>query len=212
MSQGTPGVPDPNQPHQVRKYYGKVKAFCRDNADPQKRGRIRCYCPQVMGPLDDTQHWLHWAEPNFPWLGGINTLDFGPPTTKAQNGGVETGIWLEFEQGDPDFPIWTGTWLPAPTPSDPNAQQDLTNAGAPPGGDIIPTHPNGSNLSALNPLEPQPNTNETRLLVKAGREIIIESVGGGSIAIGPYGVSVQGPQVLLNGRFMTAAVADKVTG
>ena len=200
---------DIDQPRPPKSYTGKMKAFVRDNADPENRGRIRCYCPQVMGDSDDADHWLHWAEPCLTWLGGINTLDLGSPLTKVQNGGVEVGVWIEFEQGDPDFPIWVGTWLPAPTPTDPNAQQDLTKADGMPSGDIVSSN---QGLKDLNPPKPQPNTNETRLLVKKGREIIIESVKGGCITIGPYGVTISGPQVLLNGRMMTASTADKVLG
>lgn len=195
-------------PH--KPYYGKYKGFVRDNADPEKRGRIRCFCPQVMGPVDGASHWLHWAEPNFPWLGGINTLDFGPPLTKVQNGGVEIGIWVEFEGGNVDFPIWTGTWIPAPTPTDTNAQIDLADAGGLTGGSIVDSPPAGSTLEDLNPPQPQANTDETRFLVKEGREIMLGSKNGGYILIGPYGVAINGVQVLMNGKLSNASAADKV--
>lgn len=194
------------------KYWGKHKGYVRDNNDPENRGRIRCYCPQVMGQFDDPNHWLDWALPNFPWLGGLNTLDFGSPAPKSATSGPEIGVWIEFENGDVEFPIWTGTWIPALTVTDPYAQQNLDTAGGEIGGDIITNPPGGSNLGALNPPQPQVNTNETRLLVKKGREIMIGSVEGGYILLGPYGVAVSGVQVLLNGRFMTAATSDSVTG
>jgi hypothetical protein len=157
---------------------------------------------------------MGWAEANLPWVGGLNTLDFGSPLTKIQQvqsyGAEYVGVWLEFEQGIVDFPIWSGTWLIAPVPTDPNAQQDLTEAGGIAGGDIISSPPTGSSLGDLNPPQPQVPTNESRLLVKAGREIMIGSVQGGYILLGPYGVSLSGIQVLINGKMMLASVADGV--
>lgn len=209
------GWPDPDAPPE-KKYFGKYKGYIRDNADPQNRGRVRCFCPQVMGPQDDAEHWLGWAEGNFPWMGGINTIDFGAPYTKEQQitafGSEYIGVWIEFEQGQVDFPIWCGTWLVAPTPTSENAQQDLTNAATLPGGDIVDNPPAGSALDALNPPKPDVPSTETRLMVKAGREIIIGSVDGGSILIGPYGVSINGVQILENGRMTTASTADGVVG
>jgi hypothetical protein len=211
--------PNPDGVHQGKKYFGKYKGFVRENNDPQNRGRIRCFCPQVLGDTDDTNHWTGWAEPNLPWLGGLNTLDFGSPTTLAQNQANvppgqtpnETGVWLEFEGGDTDFPIWTGTWLPAPTAADPNAQQDLTAAGGQPGGNIIGDS-SQPGLVSLNPVAPQVGTNETRLLAKEGRELTIGIVGGGSITLGAYGVTLSGVQVLANGRLLMASLADKAVG
>jgi len=195
-----------------RLYYGKYKGYVRDNADPEKRGRIRCFVPQVMGDEDDADHWTGWALPNFPWMGGINTLDFGSPLTKEQNNGVEIGVWIEFEGGEPDFPIWTGTWIPAPTPTDPNAQQDLSQAATQNGGSLIDDPPPGSSLDALNPMQPVPNSDETRILVKKGRDIYIGSVKGGGIVLGPSGVHLVGPQVTINGRLMDSDSADKAVG
>ena len=196
----------------MKEILGKVKALVRDNADPENRGRIRCYCPSVMGTSDDASHWTGWAEPCFPWLGGLNTLDSGSPLTKVQNGNQEVGVWLEFEQGHPDFPIWVGTWIPAPTTTSPFAQQDITDAPTQNGGSIIDSPPAGSNVSALNPLAPVPNANEARLVTKPGRDIFIGSVGGGGILIGPSGVHITGLQATINGRAIDANPSDEVQG
>ena len=195
-----------------RKYHGKYKGFVRRNDDPEKRGRIICYCPQVMGPVDDVTHWLHWAEPCFPWLGGINTLDFGPPYTKEENGGVEVGVWLEFEGGNADFPIWVGTWIPAETTASDFAQQDLTAAEATTGGSIFTNPPAGSDLDAIKNLKPIKGEHEARFLTKKGRDIIIGSAQGGYMLLGPSGVHVVGAQITLNGRLMDADASDSVVG
>ncbi len=195
-----------------RRYYGKFKGFVRLNNDPENRGRIRVYCPQVMGPVDDIQHWLHWADACLPWLGGINTLDFGPPSTKAQNAGVEVGVWVEFEDGIPDFPIWVGTWIPAPTPTDTNAQLDLTDASGITGGSLITNPPAGSDLDALNPPAPVLDSPETRIMTKEGRDLVFGCKGGGYIILGPSGAHITGCQITMNGRLMDASSSDKAVG
>lgn len=193
-------------------YLGKYKAYVRDNADPQNRGRLRCYCPQVMGKVDTTAQWLDWAEVNLPWFGGVNTLDFGSPLTRDQNGGVEVGVWIEFEGGDPDHPIWTGTWLPAPMATSPSAQQNLTQAATRNGGNIIDDPTAGSTVGSLDPLQPDVGVQEARLLIKKGKDIYIGSVSGGGILIGPSGVHIVGMQTTINGRVIIADPSDKVYG
>ena len=191
--------------------WGKYKAFVRDNADPQKRGRIRCFCPQIMGPMDDTNHWLDWAEPCLPWLGGLNLLDSGPPNTKAQEGADNFGVWIEFEGGDEDFPIWVGTFTVAPSQLDPRAQQDLSQVVGATGGDIVDNPPPGSSVGPLDPPAPLPGTREVRLSAKAGVDIIFVSDQGGSLILGPSGAHLSGTLLTVNGRAIQAMQADKVT-
>lgn len=198
--------------NEPRRYFGKYKGYVRRNDDPEGRARVMAFCPQVMGPEDDEQHWLGWAEACLPWVGGLNTLDFGSPHTKEQNGGVEVGVWLEFEGGLVDFPIWVGTFIPAPTRTDKNAQLDLENAAALPGGSILSGPPPGSSVGALNPPKPIPGADEVRLYAKEGRDIIIGVQGGGCLVLGPSGAHLTGVQVSLNGRVMEASTTDSVTG
>ncbi len=202
---------DLDHAQQGKTYQGKYKAFVRNNADPERRGRIMVFCPQVMGDESDVEAgWIGWCEPCFPWLGGLNTLDFGPPLTKTQNGGVEVGVWIEFEMGRVDFPIWVGTWLPAPTPDDPNAQIDLSATASRPTGDILDDPPPGSTVAAINPMKPEVDAQEVRLVVKGGRDILIGSNKGGGILIGPSGVHIVGPQVTFNGQLVSASKADSM--
>jgi len=86
-------------------YWGKYRGFVRDRNDPEKRGRIRVFCPPVMGEVDDSDHWLGFAEPCFP-VGGEFDIGGFPRIP-----GIDAGIWLEFEQGDVDHPIWVGCWV-----------------------------------------------------------------------------------------------------
>lgn len=76
-------------------YYGKYRAKVVDVKDPQKRGRIRVMCPKVLGEAKSA-----WCEPCIPVaydLGG----DFAIPK-------VGEFVWVEFEEGNSNKPIYTG--------------------------------------------------------------------------------------------------------
>lgn len=79
------------------RYYGKYRGTVLNNVDPLQTGRIQAAVPDVSGAIPTT-----WAMPCVP-LAGIQTgAWFVPP--------VGAGVWIEFEQGDPDHPIWSGCW------------------------------------------------------------------------------------------------------
>lgn len=76
-------------------FYGKYRGIVTDIQDPLMMGRVKAKVPDVMG--DDESG---WAMPCFPF-GGPGMGFFGLPKKDA-------GVWIEFEHGDPDFPIWSG--------------------------------------------------------------------------------------------------------
>jgi uncharacterized protein involved in type VI secretion and phage assembly len=78
-------------------FYGKYRGIVTDNQDPLTMGRIRAMVPDVMGDLESG-----WAMPCAPF-GGSGTGFFAIPPKNA-------GVWIEFEYGDPDYPIWSGCW------------------------------------------------------------------------------------------------------
>lgn len=83
-----------------KRFFGKYRGVVTDIDDPLKMGRIRARVPDVHG---DEQS--GWAMACMPFAGhGMGFL--GLPT-------VGGGVWIEFEQGDPDFPIWAGSWWPS---------------------------------------------------------------------------------------------------
>ena len=81
-----------------RKYWGKYRGTVVMNVDPELRGRLLCLVPDVLGPVPST-----WCEACVP-LGGPP----GPPMGTYMVPPIGTGVWVEFENGDPDHPIWTG--------------------------------------------------------------------------------------------------------
>ena len=81
--------------NEPEKYFGKYRGTVINNIDIKKIGRI-----QVMVPDVSNISLTSWAMPSLP-IGGIQMGTFAVPLIGA-------GVWVEFEQGDPDYPIWTG--------------------------------------------------------------------------------------------------------
>jgi uncharacterized protein involved in type VI secretion and phage assembly len=75
--------------------YGKYRATVVNNIDPLQIGRIQVLVPDAAGLVPST-----WAMPCVP-VAGINTGLFTVPM-------IGSGVWVEFERGDPDYPIWVG--------------------------------------------------------------------------------------------------------
>lgn len=80
-----------------KQYFGKYRGTVVNNVDPMQMGRIQVMVPDVSGLVPTS-----WAMPCMPF-GGINAGMFAVPIIGA-------GVWIEFEQGDPDYPIWVGTY------------------------------------------------------------------------------------------------------
>ncbi|HUR35915.1 MAG TPA: phage baseplate assembly protein V [Vicinamibacterales bacterium] len=78
-----------------RKYYGKYRGTVVLNVDPEQRGRITAMVPDVLGMIPSS-----WAMPCFPIAGKQQGVYVLPQ--------IGAGVWIEFENGDPDHPIWTG--------------------------------------------------------------------------------------------------------
>lgn len=81
-----------------RKFWGKYRGTVAINADPEFRGRVCCFVPAVLGPGVPSD----WCEACMP-LGGP-----GAPMGVYMVPLVGTGVWVEFENGDPNKGVWTG--------------------------------------------------------------------------------------------------------
>ena len=77
------------------KFYGKYRGMVLNNLDPMQMGRIQVQVPDVLGIGLSS-----WAMPCVP-LAGKQSGVFVVPQIGA-------GVWVEFEQGDQDYPIWVG--------------------------------------------------------------------------------------------------------
>lgn len=80
------------------KYYGKYRGFVADNADPERRGRLRLTVPSLLG-----DQVTDWALPCLPYGGLAEQGLFTIPEAEAQ-------VWVEFEEGELSRPIWTGVF------------------------------------------------------------------------------------------------------
>jgi uncharacterized protein involved in type VI secretion and phage assembly len=81
-----------------KKFYGKYRGTVVNAVDPMQLGRIQAIVPDVLGVIPSS-----WAMGCFPVTG----KQFGFMSIPQ----VGTGVWIEFEQGDPDKPIWSGCWF-----------------------------------------------------------------------------------------------------
>jgi uncharacterized protein involved in type VI secretion and phage assembly len=87
------------------RFYGKYRGKVTSNIDPYKMGRVRAKVPIVFGDEESG-----WALPSAPYGGPGVGFFFVPP--------VDANVWIEFEGGDPDYPIWTGCfWGLTETPA-----------------------------------------------------------------------------------------------
>lgn len=165
-----------------QRYFGKYRGTVTNNVDPMRMGRIQALVPDVTGLLPST-----WAMPCLS-VAGFQTGLFTVPIPGS-------GVWIEFEQGDPDYPIWVGGFYGSAAEVPPMAKT------APPGVPAITLQTplqNGITISDL----PGP----------AGG-ILIRAAGGASITVNDAGITIsngrgalitlQGNSVDVNGGALT---------
>lgn len=85
------------------KFYGKYRGIVIDNNDPENLGRLKVMVPSVLGNDVVTG----WAIPCLPYGGAADQGFFFIPEVNA-------GVWVEFEAGDLEYPIWVGTFWSKP--------------------------------------------------------------------------------------------------
>ncbi|MFO1063068.1 MAG: phage baseplate assembly protein V [Pirellulales bacterium] len=89
-----------------RKFYGKYRGTVANNIDPRGMARLIANVPDVSSVALTS-----WAMPSLPWCGPQMGMVCVPP--------IGAGVWIEFEHGDQDYPIWSGCYWgsPAEVPS-----------------------------------------------------------------------------------------------
>jgi hypothetical protein len=145
----------------TRAYYGKYRGTVINNIDPMQRGRLLVQVPDVVGLVPSS-----WAEPCTPLAGPT-----GPPMGVYLVPPIGAGVWVEFEQGDPDFPIWVGCrW---------GAASDiplLARAGLPISPNIV-LQTAGQHSVVVSDLPPSPITGGIMLKSATGAMIIVNDAG-----------------------------------
>ncbi|MGA2385726.1 MAG: phage baseplate assembly protein V [Candidatus Bathyarchaeia archaeon] len=79
-----------------KKFFGKYRGVVVDNQDPLMICRIRAIVPEVFGDTLTSS----WALPCLPY--SAEGIGFFPIPA------IGTNVWVEFERGDPAYPIWSG--------------------------------------------------------------------------------------------------------
>jgi uncharacterized protein involved in type VI secretion and phage assembly len=165
-------------PHQSKaapqRHYGKHRGVVVDNIDPLQLGRVLVQVPKV---LDGD---ARWAMPCVPVAGHQSGLFLLPP--------VGAPVWVEFEQGDAELPIWVGGyWVDAAElPSMAQAGQAVA-----PGVVLQTPGQNGLVVSDL----PGPNGG-----------VVLRSQAGASIAVNESGITIsngRGASIVLAGSMVT---------
>ena len=76
--------------------YGKYRGVVSDALAPLGICRIRARVPSVYGDSESS-----WALPCLPFTDKKIALEHIPSS-------VGSLVWIEFENGDPNLPLWTG--------------------------------------------------------------------------------------------------------
>ena len=156
-------------------FFGKFRGVVSDNRDPLFMGRVRAKVPDVFG--DDNES--GWAMACAPFVGKGQGF-FAVPD-------VGVGVWLEFEHGDPEYPVWTGCWW--------GSMNDIPQDALPlPTQKVVLKSIGGHTLT----LDDTPGTGGVIIQTSTGQKVSITATGieidngqGGSIKL-------QGPQVSVN--------------
>ena len=136
------------------RYYGKYRGTVAQNIDPQQIGRIVAQVPDVLGATQST-----WALPSGAAAGSQAGCYIVPP--------IGSQVWIEFEQGDPDYPVWSGGfWGSAgDVPTAANSP-----AATPPGQNIV-LQTTGGNMLLLSDAPSTPTTGG--IVIKSGAAMIV---------------------------------------
>jgi uncharacterized protein involved in type VI secretion and phage assembly len=166
----------------MTQFFGKYRGMVLNNVDPMQQGRLMVQVPDVAGLIPTS-----WAMPCVP-VAGLQNGMFALPM-------IGSGVWVEFEGGDPSYPIWTGCFwgsaaeVPAMALLTPPVMQAIT---------LQTTLQNGITISDL----PGPSGG-----------IMIKSATGASLIVNDTGIYIQngkgamvtlvGPTVTINNGALT---------
>jgi hypothetical protein len=152
-------------------FFGKYRGIVIDNLDPLRTGRLIVQVPDVTNILPSS-----WALPCVPFAGVQSGFFAVPP--------IGSTVWVEFEHGNPDYPIWTGCFWET------MAQVPALALSAPPALEQILIQTAGQNMLLI-----------TDALLPTGG--IVLKGGNGSISLTEAGVIIAGPTITMTGAPVT---------
>lgn len=154
----------------MSEYFGRYRGVVKANLDPYNQGRVQVQVAAVTGAGT-----LNWAMPSSPSVGFIAV----PP--------VGANVWVEYEGGNPERPIWCGCFwdqFQAPLPAPAVATPDKVT--------VLKTQGCTLTLSDL----PGPLGGVT-IETQAGMKIVLTTTGV-EITDGMATIKMQGPKVTIN--------------
>jgi uncharacterized protein involved in type VI secretion and phage assembly len=158
-----------------KKYFGKYRGMVLNNIDPEQRGRLLVQVPDVTGLGTSS-----WALPCVPMAGPQMGAYFVPL--------IGSGVWVEYEGGDPDYPIWAGGFWSTAAEVPP-----LAFAGIPASPNVV-IQTTGQNTLVISDL-PGPTGG-----------IMLKSPSGASLIVNDTGIYIQngrGASIMLTGPSVT---------
>lgn len=157
-------------------FFGKYRGTVINNVDPMQMGRLMVQVPDVSNVLPST-----WAMPCLPFA-GIQSGMYAIPA-------IGSGVWVEFEQGNSDYPIWVGCfWGSA-------AEIPALALAGPPGVQSVVLQTTGQNTLMISDV-PGP-TGGILLKSNTGAMIAINALGI-TITNGAATIALTGPTVTVN--------------
>ena len=160
-------------------YYGIYRGAVVNNVDPEFRGRIMARVTDVTGIFTTS-----WAEPVVPFAGPNAGHISIPP--------INAGVWIQFENGDPDKPVWLGG-LWGSTIESPALAKLITSTGPAGAATLIQT-------IDMNYIIVADKGMFTALIPSGG---IVISAGPSTIVIDKTGIKMVAPSVMINGATVT---------
>lgn len=106
-----------------KRYYGIYPGVVVDCSDPEGLGRIRATCLAIGLLYPEAVPDDYWMDPCMPGL-GINS-DTGQMSGVYYPPDVGTNVWIQFQHGDPDYPVYVGGFI-----TKANVREELIQADA----------------------------------------------------------------------------------
>jgi uncharacterized protein involved in type VI secretion and phage assembly len=161
------------------RFYGRYRGRVDNNIDPLGRGRLLVEVPDVLGKDP-----CIWAESANPLAGEGKGLFVLPES--------DDGVWVEFEQGDPERAVWTGSWRGSQAEI-PSPAQTATPGASPP----IVLQTSGKNTIVLSDA-PGPAGKAAGILIKCDKS-------GAFISVDDTGITIdngKGAKITLQGKIV----------